>query len=158
MSKTKVLFVCLGNICRSPAAEAILQNKVNQRALQDLFDIDSAGTSGHHKGELADSRMRAKAIKRQINITSVSRKFVSKDFNSFDYIVVMDDENYANVTSLDPNGLHRSKIRKMTEFCSARYSGFDKVPDPYYGGEDGFELVLDLLDDACDGLLAQICD
>lgn len=158
MSKTKVLFVCLGNICRSPAAEAILQKKINQRELQDLFHIDSAGTSGHHEGQLADSRMRAKSTKRQINITSVSRKFVSKDFNSFDYIVVMDDENYANVTSLDPNGLHRSKIRKMTEFCSAMYSGFDKVPDPYYGGEEGFELVLDLLDDACDGLLAHICD
>lgn len=156
MSKTKVLFICLGNICRSPAAEAVFQNIVDSENRTHQFSIDSAGTSAYHAGEKADSRMREEARNRNIDIASISRQFTSSDFDRFDQIVVMDDSNYENIALQDTRGEYASKISKMTDYCSKKYSDFDKVPDPYYGGIEGFNLVLDLLDDACQGFLQRL--
>jgi protein-tyrosine phosphatase len=149
--KIKVLFVCLGNICRSPAAEAVFNHKIKQAGLADQFIIDSAGTSGAHAGEKADARMRAAALKRGIEVTSLSRKFIPQDFDQFDKIVVMDDRNYHDVCKLAHTDDDLKKVVKMVKFCHKHTD--DHISDPYYGGVEGFNYVLDLLDDACGGLL-----
>ena len=147
--KTKVLFVCLGNICRSPAAEAVFKKVLQDKNITNQFHIDSAGTSGIHAGERADSRMISAAKKRNIDITSISRKFLKSDFREFDYVLVMDDSNYQNVISLTENETDIKKVSLMTDYCSLNFVKYHKVPDPYYGGEEGFEIVLDILDNAC---------
>lgn len=152
-AKIAIVFVCLGNICRSPAAEGILKQLVEQKGLSDIFFIDSAGTGGWHQGELPDSRMRAHGAKRGYDFCSRARKFNTNDFGRFDYIVVMDDQNYKDVTALAPTEKDKQKVRKMTDFLQ-RFTRHQYIPDPYYGGESSFELVLDLLEDACEGLLA----
>ena len=144
----KILFVCLGNICRSPAAEAVMQQLVDRAGLHDNFVIDSAGTYGGHAGEPADRRMRQAAS------TSRSRKITPDDFETFDRIVVMDDSNYERVHRLAPSTEAAAKIYRMVAFC--RRSDATYVPDPYYEGHEGFELVLDLLEDACEGLLEDL--
>ena len=149
MNKNKVLFVCLGNICRSPAAEGIFLKIVQMNNQNDLFYVDSAGTSGHHDGELPDSRMRQAAKRRNIDLNSLSRKFITEDFNRFDYIIVMDESNYQDVTKLDKNNEFDHKIYQMSDFADGKFKHFKKVPDPYFGGEEGFELVLDLLENTC---------
>ena len=118
--------------------------------MQDKFGIDSAGTYGGHRGEMADARMRAHAQKRGYNITHLSRPFRSKDFEEFDMIIVMDDRNYEAVNRLAPTDEARRKIFRMIEF--APYSPMDHIPDPYYEGPKGFELVLDMLERCCKGL------
>jgi protein-tyrosine phosphatase len=148
--KIKVLFVCLGNICRSPSAEAVFNDFVRKKGEEELFEIDSAGTSAWHAGEKADARMRQHARKRGINITSISRKFVTEDFDRFDYIVAMDRENMDNLKKEARNQTDLDKLYMMTSF--SKKFDYDYVPDPYYGGDDGFELVLDLLEDAGEGL------
>lgn len=150
---TRVLFVCLGNICRSPAAEAVFLDILDREGLAEGFEVDSAGTSGYHAGGPADSRMIEHAKKRSIHVPSISRQFVKSDFKRFDRIIVMDDSNYQNVMKLDPTGEHSSKVSKLTDFASDHFSGFNHVPDPYYGGSDGFELVLDLLQNCCANLV-----
>lgn len=147
----KILFVCLGNICRSPAAEGVMQHAVDKRGLRNKIILDSAGTSAAHSGERADSRMRFHAEKRGVQLLSVSRQFLKEDFLKFDYIIVMDRSNYKNVLNLDFENKYENKVKMMTDFCSDDL--FDYVPDPYYGGENGFELVLDIVVDACNGLL-----
>jgi protein-tyrosine phosphatase len=147
MSKQKILFVCLGNICRSPAAEAVMQKLIDDQGLN--LEVDSAGTSGYHAGEKADERMIEHALKRGIDVTSRSRQFIAEDFRKFDYIIVMDDSNYRNVALLDPNGEYMHKVSKMTDYCTNSFGDYDHVPDPYYGAKDGFELVLDLLENSC---------
>jgi protein-tyrosine phosphatase len=149
--KYKILFVCLGNICRSPAAEALFIDQLKKKNLIDQFEIDSAGTSSAHAGELADSRMRAAAKRRGIDITSRSRPITAADLTYFDKIVVMDDSNLNNVLMLATDNQQRSKIVKMTDFAQEFSSDF--VPDPYYGGDQGFEMVLNLLTDCASGLL-----
>ncbi|SRR5690554_1501663 len=153
--KVRILFVCLGNICRSPAAEGIMKKLVEKNELQDFIEVDSAGTSGWHEGELPDERMRAHGEKRAYNFSSPARKFRKADFDNFDYIIVMDRNNYNNVKSMANGKEEVGKIRMMTDY-SVQYSHHEYVPDPYYGGTSGFELVLDLLEDACEGLLQAI--
>jgi len=146
------LFVCLGNICRSPSAEAVFTGIVNKNNAGKNFEIDSAGTSAWHAGEPADRRMQSHAIKRGYNLTSISRKFdPNSDFDHFDMIIGMDDSNMHDLKEMARNTNDLDKLYKMTDFCQT--SAYNEVPDPYYGGTDGFELVLDLLEDACEGLL-----
>ena len=155
MDKTKVLFVCLGNICRSPSAEAVMKALVEKKGLADKFEIDSAGTAGYHSGEPADQRMQRHAVNRNYNLTSISRKVNARvDFDYFDYIVAMDDQNVEDLEMMAQNDVQRAKISKMTDYC--RTYTHTSVPDPYYGGAAGFELVLDLLEDACEGLIEHI--
>jgi len=150
----KVLFVCMGNICRSPSAEAVMNAYIKRDGLQDKIICDSAGTIGYHAGEPADARMQRHAIKRNIHLTSISRQINSNDFKEFDYVIGMDNDNLKNMQAFIPNPSLSSKISKMTDYCSNSNPGY--VPDPYYGGSDGFEQVLDLLEDACEGLLNKI--
>lgn len=151
----KVLFVCLGNICRSPAAEAIMKAKVKEAGLEEEFVIDSAGTYGGHSGALPDSRMRQHAAKRGYVLDSRARHFyASADFPAFDMIIGMDDMNIADLQRLALDDGEREKIYRMTDFC--RKYTHTEVPDPYYGGSGGFEFVLDLLEDGVDGLLERL--
>lgn len=151
MEKIKILFVCLGNICRSPSAEGIMKKTVKERGLENQIYIDSAGLLDYHEGELPDNRMRAHAARRGYNLDSRSRPVKYEDFFDFDLIIGMDDRNISNLKRMAPDDKSVKKIHRMTEY-STRYD-FDHIPDPYYGGADGFELVLDLLEDACEGLL-----
>lgn len=152
--KVSVLFVCLGNICRSPAAEGIMKKLVTDNHLEESVFVDSAGTSGWHEGELPDNRMRMHGQRRGYDFCSLSRKFRYDDFELFDYIIVMDDDNYRNVKKLAKTEGDVAKIYRMTDF-SDKFS-HHQVPDPYYGGASGFELVMDLLEDACGNLLNKI--
>lgn len=154
MEKYKVLFVCLGNICRSPAAEGIFKKLVKEEGLTDTITVDSAGTSGYHDGELPDLRMRQHGARRGYDFDSYSRMFIEEDFDRFDIILVMDDSNLRNVIRLSPDVESQKKVYRMVEF-SERF-GHDHIPDPYYSGAEGFELVLNLLEDACSGLLDKI--
>ncbi len=154
MEAKKILFVCMGNICRSPSAEAVFEGIAKNRGLNN-FTIDSAGTIAYHAGEKADRRMQKHATKRGYKLTSISRKFnADKDFENFDLVIGMDDENVASLKSFARNESDLQKIYKMTDF--RKEWSYDEIPDPYYGGEEGFELVLDLLEDSCEGLIERI--
>lgn len=150
--KTKILFVCLGNICRSPAAEGILRSMVERRGLSDRIGVDSAGTYSGHAGDLPDERMRRAASRRGYPLTHRARPIREADFDAFDRIVVMDDMNYETVHRLAPSREAAQKIFRMTEFCR-RFPDRTYVPDPYYEGREGFELVLDMLEDGCEGIV-----
>ncbi len=150
MIKKKILFVCLGNICRSPSAEAVFRGLVEKKGEGHHFVIDSAGTSDWHRGEPADKRMQKHAVKRGYNLTSISRPFETGDFDKFDWIVAMDHENLDELKRKAGNKSDSKKLFLMTGF-SKKYN-YDNVPDPYFGGDEGFELVLDLLEDAGEGL------
>ena len=154
----KILFVCLGNICRSPAAEGIFKKKIKDRELENLFVVDSAGTGGWHVGNLADRRMREAALSRGIELTSRSRKIEDNDLHEFDHILVMDKDNLNAVKSLIKDNTYpiNSKIKLILSY--SKKSQLDEVPDPYYGGQNGFENVLDLLDDAIDELIDSLID
>lgn len=151
---TKLLFVCLGNICRSPAAEGMMNYLVREAGLSDRFHCDSAGTSRYHIGAPPDHRMTMTARKRGIPLSGQARQFQTQDFSQFDLILTMDRQNYRDILSLDQTGQHRQKVRLICDFCT-QYSDRE-VPDPYYGGADGFVYVLDLLRDACGGLLQEL--
>lgn len=142
-----ILFVCMGNICRSPAAEGVMLHQLKKSRLNDQIRIDSAGTYGFHAGNLPDKRMRAAASRRGILLEHRAREIQPADLDGFDLVLVMDRENLANVRALDPDNRHQDKIRLFCDYCTEHDE--KEVPDPYYGGPDGFELVLDLLEDGC---------
>ena len=141
--KTKVLMVCLGNICRSPLAEGILASKVDG----NMILVDSAGTAGYHIGNPPDPRSVAVARKYGIDISQQRcRKFSASDFEDFDFIYAMDDSNYDNIVALARNESDRNKVQLLMKMAD---NGLSEVPDPYYGGEDGFEQVFDMIELAC---------
>ena len=150
--KTKILFVCLGNICRSSAAEGVMKQLVEREGRQEEFVIDSAGILSYHQGELPDPRMRSHAARRGYQLTHRSRPVSTDDFLEFDLIIGMDDRNLDDLRQLAPTLESEKKIYRMTDYCR-HHPEADHVPDPYYGGSAGFDLVLDLLEDACQGLL-----
>ena len=150
----KILFVCLGNICRSAAAEAVMKKLVQAQDMTSNFEIDSAGLINYHEGEPADPRMRAHAARRGYIVDSISRPIRTSDFFDFDLIIGMDDRNIDELKQRAPDLVTEAKIHRMTEY--SRNPLYDHVPDPYYSGADGFELVLDLLEDACAGLLESL--
>lgn len=149
---TRLLFVCLGNICRSPAAEGVMRDMVRRRGLNGRIECDSAGTYGGHADEPPDHRKRRAASARGYDLTHTSRQIRTDDFDRFDMILTMDDSNYERVHRLAPSIEAAGKIRRMTSFCRS-HPDATHVPDPYYEGAEGFEKVLDLLEDACGGLL-----
>ncbi|MFY0642173.1 MAG: low molecular weight phosphotyrosine protein phosphatase [Bermanella sp.] len=145
----KLLFVCLGNICRSPTAEAVMRKLAEARGL--VVEIDSAGTAAYHIGKSPDARSQQVALKRGINMSGQSaRKVAESDFYEFDFILAMDKANYRDLLTIKPSNASADVLLFLNEFGSM---GYDEVPDPYYGGEQGFELVLDLLEDACEQFL-----
>ncbi|KAF8009464.1 hypothetical protein BT93_J0454 [Corymbia citriodora subsp. variegata] len=157
-----VLFVCLGNICRSPAAEGVFRDLVKKRGLASTFNIDSAGTIDYHEGNLSDPRMRTAAKRRGVEITSISRPIRPCDFSDFDLILAMDKQNREDILEAFnrwkfretlPEDAHK-KVKLMCSYCKKHDES--EVPDPYYGGPQGFEKVLDLLEDACESLLDSI--
>lgn len=147
-----VLFVCMGNICRSPAAEGVFRKLVADAGREAEFHIDSAGTHGYHVGHPPDSRMLAAARARGYLLDSRARRLAQSDFECFNWIVTMDDDNYTNVGAMDNGG--GARVVRMVDYCK-RLSPVE-VPDPYYGGAAGFEEVLDILEDACSGLLRRL--
>ena len=156
MEKISVLFVCLGNICRSPAAEAIFINLLEKKGLTDAFIVDSAGTGNWHIGKKADSRMRIAAERRDINILSRARQITRKDFEEFNYILAMDDSNFRNIQDLKSKTSFKDfpSIKKIQSFRSIFNE--QEVPDPYFGGDEGFDYVLDILEDSVSGFLESI--
>lgn len=150
--KHRILFVCLGNICRSASAEEVMRQVVRKAGLESEFVLDSAGISNYHQGDLPDSRMRLHAARRGYELTHRSRPVTYQDFFDFDMIIGMDESNMDALRDRAPGLEEERKLFRMTDFCR-NHPGADHVPDPYYGGDQGFERVLDLLEDACAGLL-----
>jgi protein-tyrosine phosphatase len=150
----RILFVCTGNICRSPTAEGVFRHMVRDAGLAHLVEVDSAGTHGYHVGEPPDIRSQAAARRRGYDLSGLrARRVETADFAAFDLLVAMDRDHQAILTRMaPPSGVH--KVRLMMTYASG--TGYDEVPDPYYGGPDGFELVLDLLEGASRGLLESL--
>ena len=156
MKKQSILFVCLGNICRSPAAEAIFIDLINKKGINDSFFVDSAGTGSWHIGKKADTRMRIAAQKRGVEILSTARQINAQDFEKFNYIITMDDSNFETVSDLKSRKSlsNFSSIKKIQSFRSV--FGDLEVPDPYFGGDEGFDHVLDILEDSVSSFLDTI--
>ena len=150
----RILFVCLGNICRSCTAEEVMRTILHREGLDKVIEVDSAGLISYHQGEQADPRMRAHASRRGYHITHLSRPVRMTDFEEFDLIIGMDDSNISGLHDLAPSIEAENKIHRMTEYCTRMVA--DHVPDPYYGGAQGFENVIDILEDVCEGLLQQV--
>lgn len=149
----RLLFVCMGNICRSPAAENVMRHQIDQQGLSHAFALDSAGTIGLHAGNRPDARMIEAATRRGIAMTGRARQIVPGDLHEFDWVLVMDRENLADVQDMSRHhGPGQARVVLFGEFCET-HRGVAEVPDPYYGGPEGFERVLDLLEDGCAGLL-----
>jgi protein-tyrosine phosphatase len=154
-NKLKVLFVCLGNICRSPLAEGVFRHMVAAAGLADKFIIDSAGTSSYHIGDPPDSRTTAVALTRGIQLSGAARQVLTRDLMDFDYVLVMDEENLESVKRLVKGKTTRAQIKLLREFDVQATNVFN-VPDPYYGGPRGFENVHDIVERSCAALLEQI--
>lgn len=154
MQKIKVLFVCMGNICRSPTAEGVFITLINNRQLANLFEVDSAGTHAYHIGDAPDLRAQKAARDRGVELKHLkARKVQGGDFESFDHILVMDDENHEVLMEICP-AEHKRKIRHFLDYAPQLKQR--EVPDPYYGGAYGFERVLDLVEEASEGFLEEL--
>lgn len=153
--KVRILFVCLGNICRSPAAQGVMERLVEEKGVSDRFMIDSAGLYGGHAGDLPDSRMRVHARRRGLELTHRSRQVRESDFDRFDIIVAMDDSNYDRLRAMAPTPEEERKVVKMADYFTL-HPWADCVPDPYYDGDQGFENALDLIEDGCETLLLNL--
>lgn len=152
--QTHVLFICLGNICRSPTAEGVFRHLIEKRGLQDQITIDSAGTGDWHIGKGADARAIQAALSRGYDLSSLrARQAIAEDFHQFDYILAMDNANLRDLRQLAPRDYH-GHLGLFLDFARGR--DYSEVPDPYYGDGEGFELVLDLIEDASEGLLQHI--
>ena len=155
MVKTSVLFICMGNICRSPTAHGIFEQKVAQKGLSHLISVDSAGTHAYHINEAPDQRSQAVAIERGYDLSEQrARQVTVYDIDAFDYVIGMDDVNHYNLSKLTTNE-QKNKVHGMMSFAKSRSE--TEVPDPYYG-ENGFENVLEMIEEASDGLLAHIIE
>lgn len=150
----KILFVCLGNICRSPTAEAVFRDRVEAAGLVEAFEIDSAGILSVHRGSPPDSRMRRHAKRRGYELTGASRPVTPEDFHSFDDLIAMDQENLQDLHRLAPDDACKNKCSLF--LAHAPELGVDEVPDPYYGGDAGFQEVIDLVENAADALLNKL--
>lgn len=150
----RLLFVCLGNICRSPAAENIMNHLVKEAGLEGQITCDSAGTAGYHTGAAPDRRMGVAARKKGIELKGQARQFRPDDLEEFDLILAMDRENYQDILASDRAGHYTHKVKMMGDY--ATHHPDKEVPDPYYGGDQGFDYVIELLLDACQGLLKEI--
>lgn len=150
----KIVFVCLGNICRSPTAEGVFQHLVNSRGLDPYFYVDSAGTSAYHIGESANSNSQKTANRHGMQLKSRARQFDREDLEQFDLILAMDDENKRNIEALDPDNKFTDKIKMMREYDPEPGDG--NVPDPYYGGAEGFERVFEVVKRSCENLLDEL--
>lgn len=154
---TRILFVCMGNICRSPTAEAVMTRLVADAGLAGELEIESAGTGGWHVGNAPDARATAAANVRGFAMQSVAQQVSARDFDRFDLLIAMDRDNVGNLQRLAPDAEAAAKVRLLREFDPASAGAPDlDVPDPYYGGDDGFEHVLDLVEAACAGLLDEL--
>ncbi len=155
--KTNILFICMGNICRSAAAEAVLKKYLSNAKLDSACNVDSAGIISYHAGERADSRMIEHAFARGYSVTSISRPVTAADFAEFSHIIAMDNANVEGLKKVASSNEDLAKISKLTDYCSPEFlraNGYpSEVPDPYYGGSHGFELVLDMLEDASTNIL-----
>ena len=152
---TSILFVCMGNICRSPTAEGVMRALVRDAGLEDRIELDSAGTGGWHAGEPPDARAAEAAGRRGIALAGAARQVTSEDFERFDLVVAMDRSNLRDLLAIAPDEDAAEKVRLLREFDPAADGDLD-VPDPYYGGDRGFETVLDQVHAACRGLLAEL--
>jgi protein-tyrosine phosphatase len=149
MSQIKVLFVCMGNICRSPTAEGVFRHVIQQQGTADRFMVDSAGTHAYHVGEQPDRRAQQTARARGIDLAFIrARKVTRSDFAEFDYILAMDSDNYQNLLAICP-AEYEDKVRLFLDYATNSHE--QDVPDPYYGGQQGFEHVFDLVEDASHG-------
>lgn len=155
MSKIKLLFVCLGNICRSPAAEGVMKHLIAKKGLDNVFEVDSAGIGAWHVGELPDERMRKAGAERGYNFNSHARQFQDEDFLAFNHILIMDNENKKALYAKTDDEEKRKKVHMLAHFCkSFPHSTF--IPDPYYGNMKDFNHALDLIEDACGELLVEL--
>lgn len=149
----RVLFVCLGNICRSPTAEGVFRQLLAREGLETGVDVDSAGTAAYHVGEPPDERAREAALRRGVDLSAIrGRRAEPEDLERFDYVLAMDRENHEHLLAIA--GGHGHKVRLLMEY--SRRFDVEEVPDPYYGGANGFERVLDMIEDASEGLLREL--
>ena len=154
MKKINVLFVCMGNICRSPTAEGVFTHLIEKEKISDQFEIESAGTHAYHIGEQPDYRSQKAARERGIELSHLrARKVIYGDFEDYDYLLVMDSDNYATMMNVCPEN-YQNKVKYFLDY--APQLGFKEVPDPYYGGENGFENVLDMIETASVGFLTSL--
>jgi protein-tyrosine phosphatase len=157
LSPMRILFVCMGNICRSPTAEGVMRALLRAEGLDGRIELDSAGTGSWHAGDPPDARAMAAARARDIELDGAARQVTSADFERFDLLLAMDRENARELHARAPDDAARAKVRLLREFDPAAVAAGDlDVPDPYYGGPQGFERVLDLVTAACRGLLDEV--
>jgi protein-tyrosine phosphatase len=150
----RVLFVCMGNICRSPLAEAVFRHRVSERGLDGAFRIDSAGTSGYHAGSPPDPRSTATAARRGVELTGRSRQLTAADLNDFDYVIAMDGDNLEAIEEIRRAAGGTARVGRLRDWDPERSS--HDVPDPYYGGPDGFDVVQDIVERSCAALLDHV--